>query len=168
MEFELLFMAQDSAEPKYHSEDLVRDLRLDILFDVMSGGDRAIHDACNAVMTHPLTDMEHILARSAVVMDAIAHVGAFAELFKISCEAVESVRAHLEIASPRYDRIIPNKKKIITETEIAALNIKHLYRLKAVLARYSAGFSSDAMRGLCHTVDTLFENGGLARTESRV
>ena len=168
MEYELLFMAQDSAEPKYHSEDLVRDLRLDILFDVMSGGDRAINDACNAVMTHPLTDIEPILARSAVVMDAIAHDGAFAELFKISCEAVESVRAYLEIASPRYDRIIPNKKKIITETEIAALNIKHLYRFKAVLARYSTGFSSDAMRGLCHTVDKLFENLGLARTESRV
>jgi hypothetical protein len=168
MEFELLFMAQDSAGLKCNSEDLVRDLRLDILFDVMSGGDRAIHDACSAVMTHPLTDMESILARSAVVMDAIAHDGAFVELFRISCEAVDSVRAHLKIANPKYDRIIPNKKKIITETEIAELNIKHLYRLKAVLARHSAGYSSDAMRGLCHTVDTLFENGGLTRAESRV
>lgn len=168
MEFELLLMAQDSVKPKYNSEDLVRDLRLDILFGAMSGGDRAIHDACNAVMKCPLTDREAILARSAVVMDAIAHDGAFIELFKISGEAVESVRAHLEFASPKYDRIIPNKKKIITETEIAALNIKHLHRLKAVLERHSAGFSSGAMHGLCRAVDTLFEDDRLFRAETRV
>jgi len=168
MEFELLFMAQDSTKPGYDSEDLVRDLRLDILFGSMSGGDRAIRDACGAVMVRPLTDREAILFRSAVVMDAIAQEGAFFEMFKISGEAVESVRAPLEFANPKYDRIIPNEKKIITEAGIAALNVKHLYRLKAALTRHSAGFSSLAMRGLCRAVDALFEDGRLSRAEARV
>jgi hypothetical protein len=92
----------------------------------MSGGDRVIHGACGAVMTRPLTDRKSLLARRAVLQDALAQEEALGALLKISDEAVDSVRAHLKFAGPKYDRVIPNQKKIITETEIAELNLKHL------------------------------------------
>jgi hypothetical protein len=170
MEFELLFMPQvvTAANLDYNSENLVKDLRLDILFDAMSGGNPVIHSACSAIMSRPLIDKDPILNRSAVVHDAVAHPNPFVELFTISCEAVESVRTYIEFTSPKYDRVIPNKKKIAMEAEIAQLNLKHLHRLKNTLTKYCTKFSSEAMLGLCHTVDKLFENDHIAHIEATV
>ena len=170
MEFELLFTPQgtDSGMAEYSTADLVKDLRLDIVLDIMSGGNHVIYDACKKVITRPLTDLHAILSRNAVLKDALGQENAFFELFEVSYDAVESVRTYLEFSSPRYDRVIPNAKKIITETEMAALNINHLRSLNNALSRYADGFSSDAMRGLCRTIKTLFDGGSLSHAELRV
>ncbi len=170
MEFDLLFLPEgfDPAKSAWGLRDMVRDLRLDILLEAMSGGDRLVRDACGAVLTRPLRDREAIQARSAVVRDAAAREEVFRELYALSGEALESVRTLQEFTSPRYDRVVPNRKKIVTEAGIAQLNLGHIKRLGALLEEQSADFSSDAMRGLCRAVAAFTARGRLSRVEARV
>ena len=168
MDFELLFMECGPTAAKYDTGNLSADLRLDILFDAMSGGSNKIAGACRQVMTHPLTCEEAIYKRRAVVGDAVDNAGVFSEMLATADEAIKDVQAYSEFHSPKYDRVVSSANKIIMETEIARLYLKHLRGLTSALKSHSDSFLSDAMRKLCRLMDVKCSNDTLFRIENRI
>ena len=140
----------------------------DILFDVMSGGSNKIAGACRQVMTHPLTCEEAIYKRRAVVRDAVDNAGVFSEMLATADEAIKDVQAYSEFHSPKYDRVVSSANKIIMETEIARLYLKHLRGLTSALKSHSDSFLSDALRKLCRLMDEKCSDDTLFRIENRI
>ena len=156
------------ADAQYDPENLAADLRLDILFDVMSGGDKKIFEACRQVMTHPLTDEETLCRRREVVRDAIDNADAFSEMLAVSGGAVRDAKAYSEFHKPKYDRVIAAANKIIMEAEIARLHVKHLRDLSSVLTSHSDAFLSDAMGKLYSLMEEKCSEDILSRIENRI
>lgn len=166
MKVDLLRMPEVPLSAHSRGRDWATDLRLSLLLEAMSGGNAIIYDACEHVLTRPLTDEASLRVRRAVVREALANEAAFSKLFNIAAEAVQGIRAYAEFLKPKYDRIIPNEKKIVTEAEIARLSIKHLKALHATLRR--CAFKAEPLRVLSRALDTACSEEAIRRLETRV
>lgn len=164
MAFDLLF----SEAAEHEADALVDDLRLDVLLQAMAQGDEHTAEACRCVLLAPLTDARAISLRRAVRADVAACPRLFEVLLAAAREAMDSAARYAEFQKPRYDRVIPNQKKLLTETAIARLYLKAMRRMHATVAAENTAFGSAAVRELCTFIDTRFSMEAVARMEERI
>ncbi len=168
MEFDLLFMDAPLGEQTPRAKDLIRDLKLDILLGVMSGGDKSVYDACAAVLTNPLTDAHSIQMRNLVVRDAVKNGEAFESLWTETRGTLERMQKYVEYVKPKYDKVISNSNKIVNETEIARIFIQGLHKLKSLLSRHRCNFKADGLLHLCDAVQDTLSDEYLSSIQSRI
>jgi len=166
MEFDFLFSGGEAET--CGPETFAGDLRLDILLGAMAAGDGRTADACRRVLLHPLTRAEAIAARRAVLADACAHPAMFEEWLAAARAALKGADRFAEFQNPRYDRIISNQKKLITETEVARIYLKGLRGIHASLQKTPGPFASGAVRRFAADVRLRYGEGNLALMEKRL
>ncbi len=166
MTFDLLF--GESGEDGCGPDTLAEDLRLDLLLSAMSDGDGRTAEACRQVLLRPLTDAAAISARCEVRRDVSAHSRLFEAWLSAAREALDGAARYAEAQNPRYDRIIPNQKKLITEAEIARLNLKALRRIHASVADAPKAFCSEAVGQWIAAVRLRYAEANLSRIEARL
>jgi len=168
MEFELLFGPEDVQAARPGTEALAEDLRLDLLLDAMAGDDRRMADACRRVLLHPLTDRKAIAQRCAVRRDAVTHPRLLGAWLTSARDALDGAARYAEFQKPRYDRIISNQKKLLTEIKIARLYLQCLRRIRAAAAAETGTFASPAVRAFLEVIRVRFGEETLARMEARL
>ncbi len=168
MEFDLLYMEEPIREQSSYGRDIIRDLKLQILLDVMSGGDKAVYESCAAVLTNPLVNMHTIRLRNEVVRDALKHESIFESLWSVARDAISDARKYAEYVKPKYDKVISNSNKIVNETEIAMIFVQSLQKLKALLNHGRSGFAAAGLLQLCDAVNGALTAEYLSIIESRL
>ncbi len=168
MEFDLLFGAQDTETGGLKNDSLVDDLRLDVLLRAMAGEDSRMAEVCRSVLLRPLTDAEKLAARRAVRRDVAAHPHLFEELLAAAREAEDGAVRYAEFQKPRYDRVISNQKKLLTECKIARLYEQAQRRMHAAVTAGEAAFCSDAVCGFTKQIHAVFSPEYTARIEDRL
>ena len=167
MEFDLLYMDTPAREHRACAQDFIRDLKLDLVLHAMSGGSKAVYEACASVLTSPLVDVQPIRLRNAVIRDAVMHGEIFESLLAIAGEMLARTRKHAEFVKPKYDKVIPNGNKIVNETEIAQIFIEGLQRLNALLLLHRRDFKAAGMIQFCDAAKEALSDDYLARIRSR-
>jgi hypothetical protein len=162
--FDLLF--GESGEDVCGPDTLAEDLGLAPLLAAMSGGDARTAEACRRVLLRPLTDAAKISARGEVRRDVAAHPRLFETWLAAAREALDGAARYAEVQNPRYDRIIPNQKKLVTEVEIARLNLKALRRIHASVADAPEAFCSEAVGQWIAAVRLRYAEANLSRIEA--
>jgi hypothetical protein len=111
------------------SKYLVRDLKLDLVFESMADGDESLKKICENVLLAPVTDIHAIKARQEVLQDALMNNNFFNRIYHLTSEVLDRVNAFDEIIKPKYDHDIPISKKIITHNDIAQIYISYLKKM---------------------------------------
>ena len=168
MEFDLLYMEPAAREQTLRAKDLIRDLKLQILLDAMSGGDKSVYEACAAVLSNPLVHVSSIRLRSEAVRDAVKNGEAFESLWTAAREALEHAQKYADYVKPKYDKVISNSNKIVNETEIARIFIQGLQKLKPLLDRYRRNFQAEGLLHLCDAVQDTLSDEYLLRIQARI
>ena len=168
MAFDLLFTPAEPVTGRYTHNPLVEDLRLDVLLHAMAGDDTRTEEACRQVLLTPLTDARAIAARRAVRGDVTAHPRLFQTLLACARRAMDGAARYAEFQKPRYDRIIPHAKKLLTEITIARLNLKALGGMQAAVAAEAGAFGSSAAAELAAVIRSRFSQETIARMEGRL
>lgn len=168
MEFDLLYMDAPARERETCARDLIRDLKLDLVLDVMSGGSKAVYDACVSVLTSPLADARSVRMRNAVVQDVVMHGEVFESLLTVAGEMLARTRKHAEFVKPKYDKVISCCNKIVNETEIAQIFMEGLHKLNALLRTHRHNFRAEGLVQLCDAAKDTISDEYLSRIRSRI
>jgi DNA mismatch repair ATPase MutS len=168
MAFDLLFGPGDLWTARHEASALWEDLRLDLLARAMAGEDKRMAEACRRVLLHSLSDARALAARGAVRMDVAAHPRLFGDWLELACEAADGAARYAEFQKPRYDHVIPNQKKLLTEIKIARLYLECLHGIHASAVKETGAFRSEAVRDLTAAVRRRFSEQNLARLEERL
>ncbi len=168
MEFDLLYLEDSSGKQPVCAQDLFRDLKLELLLDAMSNGEKAVYDACAFVLARPLVQAGSIRLRNQVVRDAVKHGDVFEAVLKTALEALGHAKRFAEFVKPRYDRMVSNANKTVFETEMAAVLLECLKRLKGILASNGGGCQSEGMLRLCSAAQDTLDDVYLSRIQARL
>jgi len=165
MAFDLLYQSMDTATQRQKNTPLVDDLRLDVLLHAMAGEDQRTEEACGRVLLSPLTDVRSIAARREVRKEVAAHPQLFQTLLTCARKAMDGAARYAEFQKPRYDRVISNQKKLLTEVTIARVNLKALSRMHAAVAAENAVFCGGAVTELMKMIRDRFSPEHITQME---
>ncbi len=168
MGFDLLYWDGERKDTPLGAQDMAVDLKMDILWEAMAGGDGAVYEACKAVMMQPLRTVDAIMSRRQVVQDAIAHEAAIRAVLDTAGEAIGRVRAYEEYTKPKYDKIISNSNRIVAEAEMAMILIPAIRGVRKALGEKDRTFSSDGFGRLCESVKAAYSDAYLSRVQARI
>ena len=168
MEVDFLFGSADLQTPRPQASVLKNDLHVDVLLRAMAGEDRRMADACEHVLLHPLTDRDAILARAAVRMDAAAYPGLFSVWLSAARTASDGAARYAEFQKPRYDHVISNQKKLLTEIQIARLYLQSLRQISTAACAETGAFRSPAVRAFVRDIARRYGEQTIARMEARL
>lgn len=168
MEFDLLYMDCGALEQTPFANDLIRDLKLDILLGAMSEGGKAVYEACARVLTNPLAKAQSIRLRNEVIRDAVKNGEAFESLYAVVNDALERTRRYAEYVKPKYDKVISNGNKIVNETEIAQIFMEGLKGLKERISKFRHEFHADGLLHLCNAVNDTLSDEYFSGIQARI
>ena len=143
IEFNLL--RTGTARPAAGADDLRRDLELDKIVAVASGGDELVAEVWREVLLLADASPDSISYRQVAVRDALRNRDAVIGLYKIANETVDAVRRRVFLFRPRDPVLVVHEAVNGLEVMVASL--------RDVLALLkSAAFSSEAFRQMSKSV----------------
>lgn len=148
MEIELMTIDNACQKPKTDSKTLLRDLKLDLLLDVIADGDAELLRICRQVLLKPATQKEEILKRQAVLKDGISHAELFHTIYHQAAQALKKIQEYGAITKSKYNYVISVPKKILTQVEIALIAVEYL-EIICTCIRREENFSSEAFSLFC-------------------
>ncbi len=129
--------------------DLVRDLKLDILFDAMADGNSYLKKLCRNVLLRPLADPAGIHRRQEIVKDALANPEFIRELYREASGSLTQTAEYQDFNQPMYAGMITSMKKVISYSEIASIYLKQLTRIHALIIAKKENLTSAVLREFC-------------------
>jgi MutS domain V len=132
----------DSDAPlPYGADDLVRDLRLTMLFDAMGAGDDFVTDvARHAILSGPVA-VDEINYRQDVLADCLAHPSVVRELYALAVDAINQERRGFLGYLERPDTVLRHAVAVL-ETFVDMFR-----RLRAIADQHAGGWQSTGMTG---------------------
>ncbi len=149
MEINLLINDNISHDLKADNNLLIRDLKLSVLFDVISGGDSELYKICSQVLLNPSTKDTEILKRQAVLRDGIAHTEQFQSIYRSALGAAQKVKEYEDAVKHQYNYVIPVPKKILTQVETAFTILEYLGEIKNSVNQIKNP-ESERLSSFCH------------------
>ncbi|HEX3077914.1 MAG TPA: hypothetical protein VHQ24_13725 [Lachnospiraceae bacterium] len=167
MQCNLLYANEENSTSKiiYGASELVRDLKMEILFDSMAQGDSNIKSFCRRILLSPSRNVEEIYMRQEVLLDGIRLDNFFSSIYTIAREAIEKGDTYKEASNPRYDRTVTVAKKVIMHCEIAGVYVEHLVQLQEQIHANNSKVVSPKLREFCMEVLQEYPLGYLDRIE---
>jgi hypothetical protein len=146
-----------------HADLLVEDLGLEVLFEVMAAGDRAIHDACRGVLLTGLDDPHEIRYRQAVVADVLRAP----ETFRGSYELIV---AGLELARRSYSGLFRDAPDAIVRRAVERLRVYAdvLRRLRQAAVSARGAMRSTGVTRLFELFAAQFDEPYLTQVEAQL
>lgn len=126
-----------------HSQDLVQDLGLDILFQAMARGDEFMFQVARQVVLSGDQDIATILYRQAILKDCIQHPEVVREIYQIPLEFLDRKRRQWLWIPSRHSSpssILSGARQLLE----ASLDL--LRRLRQIADQYAGAFASQGFR----------------------
>jgi hypothetical protein len=134
----------DAAQPlPPHADDLVQDLRLQVLFNAMAGDDRFLWDVATRVVLCSLNDVAEIRYRQDILRDCLAHPAAVRALYDLAVEAIEGEKKHYWGLLGRHPGSVLHRS-----VEVLRMFVGMLRRLRQQAEAYADRFESEGFRRL--------------------
>lgn len=158
MKYDILYLHQTkSANYKMFGEnELVRDLKMDILFDAMADGDAYLRSLCKKILLSPSQNLAEINMRQEILKEAIRLKQFFTEVYKLSTQLQEKTNASRESLHPRYDKVIPVTQKVSIHNEITDIYITYLELLCKLIMNEMNTISSPILLEFCSEVISIY------------
>ena len=144
MNVNLLYFNQNSNVFKSGSakDKFVRDLKLDLMLDAIAEDDTYIRMLFKKIFLNPSINEEEINRRQEILKEAIYNQQFFTAAYHLSTEVIDKTNIYRESSHPRYDKIIPVSKKVLTQSEIAAINLHYLALFHNLVSDNKSSFTS--------------------------
>lgn len=126
-------------------DSFIRDLKLDLLLEAVSENDHYLKALFKKLFLNPSVHTKEIKMRQEILSDAIHYQQFFKRVYHLSTNAIEEINNYGDTSHPGYDKIIPEAKKILTQCNIAFINLSHLEAFLEVITNYTASFSSPSL-----------------------
>jgi len=130
-------------EPPPHSEDLTKDLGLQVLVEAMAQDDEFLFDISRRVILDSNGTPEEILYRQQVLMDCLAHPEIVREIYRVVAEGIAMERRIWGWMSEDYPM-----STLYRAIEVLKLFFGVLVRLREVADQHGPSFRSDGFRRL--------------------
>ncbi len=125
------------------AEDLARDLELETVWQAMAQGDKLVYEVARRATLRPLTDLDEIRHRQAILRDCLAHPDALHSLYTLAGEA---------IAAPRgiWGSLSSSPRSILDQSvrKLAVL-ATFLAQLRDAAAEHAPKLASPGLTRLC-------------------
>jgi hypothetical protein len=154
MNANLLYL-DESELPNNHlfgENELIRDLKLDIVLDAMADQDSFLRNLCKKLLLHPSINKTEILMRQEVMKEALKLNDFFSSVYKISFEAMEKTTIYKELTQPKFDKIVSVLKRVSTHVELADLYIIFLEQLRDTIFHGQSSVSSPLLMSFCSEI----------------
>lgn len=138
-----------SGSKLFSEADLVRDLKLEILFDAMADGDNYLKKLCRNILLRPLTNPTIIHMRQAIVKDALTNSEFIREIYREASNSLNEASKYPDYNQPMCAGMVTSMKKVISYSEIASAYLKHLSRLHDLINSKKETFTSEALTKFC-------------------
>ncbi len=147
MDCNLLYINPDNRVIKsaLSKDSFIRDLKLDLLLEAVSENDHYLKTLFKKLFLNPSVHAKEIKMRQEILSEALHYQQFFKRIYHLSTKAMEGINDYGDTSHPRYDKIIPEAKKILTQCEIAFIYLSHLEALLQVIANYPVSTSSPAL-----------------------
>lgn len=126
-------------------DSFLRDLKLDLILMAISMDDPYLKTLYQKLFLHPSNDIKEIKMRQEILSEALHYQQFFRNIYLLSTESIAKINNYGDTSHPVYDKIIPEAKKILTQCDIAFINLSHLEALLQVIADCTASFSSSTL-----------------------
>jgi DNA mismatch repair ATPase MutS len=130
-----------------NTDDLIRDLELELLFKAMAGGDSFLFEVAKTAVVASLDDSQSILYRQHILADCVDHADVVRELYDIAVNAIERERKVWGWMSIRYP-----EGTLHRALEVLEIFVSLLKKLRKIAEEQSAGFRSE---GFCRLFEML-------------
>lgn len=163
----LLFPDRDLDAPAQKTPaslaDLVADLEVPTVLRAMAGKDALTYAVCAQVLTATDTTPQIVRHRQAVLADAIAHAGEFADLYVIATEAIADEK---KIYRSTF-RLRP-ESTLRRSVEVLKLLLDAVARVRQVTDALGTTARSDAVRGMCAVLADQLDDAYLHEAREQV
>lgn len=124
-----------------HTDDLVQDLELNMLFKAMARGDAFVFDVVKSVILSGLMDLEEIHYRQDILRDCLKNAEVIREIYQIPLRAIESKRRlWLGILGTYPDSILSGARSMLK------VYLGLLKELRRIADAYMDKFASEGFR----------------------
>lgn len=168
MKINLLDEEKIESQLTSYEKNLIRDLKLEILFEAMSEGDSYLYNLCEKILVRPLDEVQEILRRQEIMKDAIRFSYFFKGMYQITRSAAEETSAYRKFTEPKYYQIVPASKKIVTEVEITRILMKALRQIIQTLNEGDLKFSSKALEAFKQDMNQKFNEAYFKELEAYI
>lgn len=148
MEIKLIATDNDAQRLKTDSKLLLRDLKLNLLLDIIAAGDEELRKISCKQMMMPATQKSELSKRHSVLRDAINHFDLFYKIYQWACQALDKIQTYDDSTKLKYNYIIPVPKKILTQVETALAALAYLENISGSLRRENK-FTSEVLLSFC-------------------
>ncbi len=144
MKVNILYFNENNIVNKSGSakDKFIRDLKLDLILDAIAEDDTYLRTLFKKIFLNPSVNEDEINNRQEILREAMHYPQFFKEAYQLSTEAISNTNICSETSHPRYDKMIPASKKVLTQSEIASINLRHLGLFNHLMSDYINSFSS--------------------------
>ncbi len=127
----------------WNEEALTQDLGLDVLFKVMSQGDKFLFEVARVAMLSSLTDLGAIRYRQHILADSLKNAQVIMDIYQIAMDAIEGEKKNYWSFFARYPTGILHRA-----VEVLQMFVSMLKRLRNIAEQHAAGFESEGFSRL--------------------
>jgi DNA mismatch repair ATPase MutS len=150
-------------EPPPGAADLVQDLGLEVLFNVMAGGDRFLLDVARSVVLAGLGDRSAILYRQDILRDCLQNAAIIRELYALTVEVIERERKNYWGLLSRHPGFILSRS-----VDVIQMFVEMLRRLRQEAETHEDAFASNGFRTLFATLRRELDDDYLGVVEAHL
>ncbi len=165
MEIKLITTDNTAQRLKTDSKLLLRDLKLDLLLDIISDGDEELRKISSKQLMMPATQKTELLKRHSVLKDAIKHSELFYEIYHWACQALDKIQTYEDSTKLKYNYIIPVPKKILTQVETALAALTYLENISGRL-RNENNFTAEMLLSFCREYTAYYTDNFLKEVQA--
>lgn len=151
----------DFTESIPNKDDLIFDLELDIILNIMAGGDDFIHDISRAVLTKSLTDVKEIEYRQTILKDFLKNRDFFFDLYGLISRTID-YRTNMSLLFK------PTRANGVLRDSIKVLNsfIDCLVEMRLRFSKKRGSFDSEGIVNLISLTERLASDNYVKRIKS--
>ncbi len=150
--------------PPFLTRDVIQDLGLDVIFDTMASGDSVIREVVERAMLDPLTEVNDIRYRQAVLDDVIHQADAIQDLYAVTKDTLDQQKRHMFFGiTSRYPSSVLHES-----VAVMAMLVGMLRRLRSLGTRYRRSFHSEGFREFFGRLEDELSDDYLRTVESHL
>ncbi|HML37171.1 MAG TPA: DNA mismatch repair protein MutS [Bacillota bacterium] len=166
MKVHLMYKDRDfdmqGSEP-FGKEDLVKDLRLDAVFEAMARGDKFIAGVVSHGMLLSLTGVEEIRYRQEILRDCMGNAGPVRSLYSLAVETIENEKEHRWGIFSNYPESILHRS-----VDVMKMYVEMLRRLREFARESLPHFSSDGFSTLFQMLQSELDEEYMASIQKHI
>jgi DNA mismatch repair ATPase MutS len=132
-----------------NSDELIKDLNLDVIFKAMAMDDSFLHDTVKTVALCSLTDVDSIIYRQNVLRDCLNNRSAINDFYIIASSALDEAAYYRQSTQPSFSKMVSVSYKVRNAAGLLEMLVANLNKLRSLTRMTEKNFNSKGMKKFC-------------------